>query len=117
MPSREWRFRLEDILEAIGKIERFTAGMDFESFRADDKTADAVIRNIEIIGEAARNVPPEIQEHHTDIPWGKMRAMRNVLMHEYFGVSLSQVWQTLKEDLPPLTSQIRAVLDHEQNVD
>jgi uncharacterized protein with HEPN domain len=110
MPYRDWRLHLEDILEAIGKIERYSAGMDFEQFQADEKTADAVVRNLEIIGEASRHIPREVQERNPNIPWDKMRGIRNVLVHEYFRVSLPIIWQTLKEDLPPLVPLLSEVL-------
>ena len=110
MPSREWSLRAEDILEAIAKIERYTAGMTFESFKADTKTADAVIRNLEVIGEAARNIPDEVCQRFPEIPWDKMRGIRNILAHEYFGVSLPIIWQTIKADLPPLVPLLRDIL-------
>jgi uncharacterized protein with HEPN domain len=102
MPYRDWKLRLEDVLEAIPRIDRYTAGMDYDSFRADDKTIDAVVRNLEVIGEAARHIPEEVQKQYPDIPWARMRDVRNVLIHEYFGVSVSIVWQTVRDDLPPL---------------
>lgn len=110
MPSREWKLRVEDILEAIAKIERYVEGMDFKDFQADDRSIDAVIRNLEVIGEAARHMPNEICERHAAIPWGKMRGLRNVIIHEYFGVDLAILWQTVKEDLPPLVSVLRELL-------
>lgn len=110
MPSREWSLRVEDILEAIAKIKRYTAGMTFESFKADAKTADAVIRNLEVIGEAARNIPDEVCQRFPEIPWDKMRGIRNILAHEYFGVSLPIIWQTIKADLPPLVPLLRDIL-------
>lgn len=110
MPSREWKLRIEDILWSIAKIERHTAGLDFEAFEADEKAIDAVVRNMEIIGEASRHIPKNIQKLHPHIPWDKMRDIRNVFIHEYFGVSISILWQTLKEDLPPLVPLLQEVL-------
>jgi len=110
MPSRQWRLRIEDILEAISNIAQYTSGMDFETFQADQKTVDAVVRNLEIIGEAARNVPPPVRAYHPAVPWERMVAIRNVLIHEYSGVSVPIVWRTIKEDLPPLASMLREVL-------
>ncbi len=111
MHSRGWRVRIEDILEAISRVERYTAGMDLEAFRADEKTVDAVVRNLEVVGEAARYVPREIEERHPGVPWDKMRGIRNVLIHEYFGASVPIIWQTLKEDLPPLVPLLRGILE------
>lgn len=101
---------LEDILEAIGKIRTYTTGMTAEIFLADNKTIDAVIRNLEVIGEAAASVPADIQVEHPEIPWVDMRAMRNVLIHEYFGVSVPIVWDTIARDLPVLALDIEKVL-------
>jgi len=102
MPYRSWKFRLDDILDAIEKIERYTRGFDFKQWQQDDKTVDAVVRNIEVIGEAATHLPIEIQEQYKDIPWGMMKGIRNVLAHEYFGIDLKIIWKTVKEDLPAL---------------
>jgi len=111
MRYKEWKLRLEDILEAIATIGRYTAGMDYEAFRADGKTVDAVVRNLEIIGEAARHVPDAVQKRYSDVPWARMRDMRNVLIHEYSGVSVPIVWQTIRDDLPPLVPRLRKALD------
>ena len=87
MPHRRWDIRIHDILASIEKIQKYTDNMDVKAFRNDPKTVDAVVRNLEIIGEAARHVPDEIVEEHTEIPWREMRDMRNLLSHEYFGVN------------------------------
>src|SRR3990172_10787272 len=109
VPPRNPFHALEDILEAIGKIRTYTSGMTVEIFTADNKTIDAVIRNLEVIGEAAASVPADFQVEHPEIPWEDMRAMRNVLIHEYFGVSVPIVWDTVKRDLPPLAADIEKV--------
>ena len=110
MPSRDWRFRIEDMLEAIGRIEEFVHGRNLDSFLNDRRTSDAVVRNLEILGEAARNIPEEIVSRYPEVPWKKARDMRNVLIHAYFGVDLPSVWQTIQEDLPPLKAQLTTVL-------
>ena len=102
MPSRSWKFRIDDIIEAIDKIERYTSGIDFDEWQQDEKTVDAVIRNIEVIGEASSHLPIEIQEQYKDVPWHTMKGIRNIVAHEYFGVDLEIVWKTVKEDLPVL---------------
>jgi uncharacterized protein with HEPN domain len=84
--------------------------MDLPAFSADEKTADAVVRNLEVVGEAARHVPDEVTRQYPDIPWDKMRGIRNVLAHEYFGLDMTIVWQTLKDDLPPLVPLLQRVL-------
>ena len=107
MPSRSWKFRIDDIIEAIDKIERYTRGIDFDKWQQDEKTVDAVIRNIEVIGEASTHLPIEIQEQYKDIPWNMMKGIRNVVAHEYFGIDLEIVWKTVKEDLPVLKELLR----------
>jgi uncharacterized protein with HEPN domain len=110
MPPRGWRLRLTDILEAIDKMEHYTDGMDAESFAADPKTVDAVIRNLTIMGEAARMIPVELEAKYPEVPWEKMRGIRNVVVHEYFGVDMEIIWQTVRENLPPLVPILEAVL-------
>ena len=106
MPFRSWQFRIDDIIEAIDKVERYTLGIDFATWQKDEKTVDAVIRNLEVIGEAASHLPIEIQEQYKDVPWGMMTGIRNILAHEYFGVDLEIVWKTVKEDLPNLKKRL-----------
>lgn len=81
--------------------------MNSSAFFSDQKTIDAVIRNLEIIGEAATHVPPEIQLTHPQIPWAQMKGIRNILIHEYFGVDEDVVWQTIQKNLPQLTEQLQ----------
>ena len=106
MPPRNRRLRIEDMLEAVEKIRRYTTGMTFESFRDDDRTVDAVIRNFEVIGEAARHLDDEVAGQAPDVPWAEIRGMRNVVMHEYFGVDLTTVWKTIADDLVPLRAAL-----------
>lgn len=113
MPPRGWRLRIEDILDSIEAILDYTSGMTLDEFSADRKTVDAVLRNFTIIGEASRHVPPEIEARHPGVPWIEMRGMRNIIVHEYFGISLAIVWQTVQARLPPLGPQLRGVLEAE----
>ncbi len=87
--------------------------MSLENFREDEKTVDAVIRNLGIIGEAARHVPPHVQERHPRIPWAQMRGMRNIVIHEYSEVSLPVIWDTITQDLPPLAPMLEDILERE----
>ena len=103
MPPRNWRLRIEDILESIGKISRYTKGMNFDTFAQNEMAIDAVVRNFSIIGEAARHVPEQIQMRCPELPWEDMCAMRNVLVHQYFGADLKTIWETIRHDFPPLT--------------
>ena len=82
MPPRNWKIRIADILDCIVKIQRYTNGYTFDDFQDDDKTIDSVLRNLEIIGEAARHVPAEVGAQHSDLPWVEMLTMRNIVIHE-----------------------------------
>lgn len=113
LPPRGWRLHLEDILESTEKVDRFTGNLSFENFREDEKTVDAVVRSISIVGEAAGRVPEEIRERYPDVPRLEMRGMRNVVIHEYAPVSIPIVWQTAKRNLPPLVPMLREILDKE----
>lgn len=108
--EREVRDYLEDILQAIVDIRDFVADMDFQQFQADRKTFHAVIRNLEIIGEATKKVPDEIRNRQPSLPWNEMGAMRNKLIHEYFGVDLEIVWETIQQDLSALEAAVKDLL-------
>jgi uncharacterized protein with HEPN domain len=110
MPARSWESRLRDIIDAIQKIERYTRGMTRAAFAADDRTIDAVVRNLIVLGEASRHIPPSVETRHPEVPWEKMRGIRNVVVHEYFGVDAEILWQTARDDLPPLLSLLKRVL-------
>ncbi len=110
MPPRNWQLRISDILQAIAKIQAYTSAMDFPRFAADEKTVDAVVRNITVIGEAARAVPDAVVTAHPEIPWQDMRGMRNVVVHAYFGLNLQILWDTIQNDLRPLVSPLQALL-------
>lgn len=92
--TRDWRLYADDIIESCGKIRRFIAGMTYEAFIADERTHDAVIRNLEVIGEAAKNLPDDVIAKAPEVAWRKVRGMRDVLTHGYFGVDPKVVWST-----------------------
>lgn len=100
---------LDDILEAADKIERFTRGLDYEAFAADPKTVDAVLRNFEVIGEAAKNVPEEVRNEYDTVPWSEMAGMRDKLIHGYATIDLQIIWTTVREEIPTLKSQIESL--------
>ena len=112
-PKREFLDYLRDIKEALEKLEEFTRGMQFEAFAKDDKTSFAVIRALEIIGEAARKIPKSIRSRYPEVPWQDMVGMRDKLIHCYFGVDLRVVWKTLQIDLPPLESKLDQIIKEE----
>jgi uncharacterized protein with HEPN domain len=108
---RDPRLYLDDILEAIGRIQEYTASLDQGMFAQDGKTQDAVVRNLEIIGEAARRLPESIRAGAADIEWRKLVGLRNILSHEYFGVSLPLIWDVVENKLGPLEIACRRLLD------
>lgn len=110
MPHKNWLFRINDILDAVSAIETYVSGMTYEDFVSDRKTVDAVVRNMIIIGEAAVHIPEEICVAHAEIPWQDMSAMRNFVVHEYFGVSDRILWDTVRIDLPPLVPVLNKIV-------
>ena len=101
---------LRHILDAIGLIKEYTRGMSENEFLGNSMAHDAVIRQIEIIGEAARNISDEFQEKHPKLPWAKMVGIRNKIIHEYFNINYAIVWDTIKDDLPILEKSIKKIL-------
>ncbi len=106
---------LIDILQAIEKVTQFIDGMTFEEFAKDDKTIFAVVRGLEIIGEATKRIPDSVRDQNPAVPWREMAGMRDKLTHDYFGVNDLVVWKTASEDLPVLESAIsRIISEHQQ---
>ncbi|HAL47285.1 MAG: DUF86 domain-containing protein [SAR202 cluster bacterium] len=116
MPGRDWRFRLDHIVEAIDYILGYTQGLTFEQFCQNSMAVHATIHNFEIVGEAARNVPQALKDQHPEVPWQDMIDMRNVVAHHYFGIELTIIWRTIQNNLPPLAIQIRDILDSHDDV-
>ena len=111
---RGYRLYLEDISTAIEKIQRFVGTLSFGEFLRDEKAYDAVVRNFEIIGEAARNIPQEVKDRHPSVKWKKVYLFRNVLAHEYFGIDSQLLWDIIQNRLPELKKDIQAILKKEQ---
>ncbi|MBF0168015.1 MAG: DUF86 domain-containing protein [Alphaproteobacteria bacterium] len=102
MPPRDWLHRIDDIRESLELILTFAQGQSLAGLRADRMRCDAILRNLEIMGEAARHVPDEVVSKYPEIPWQQMRGLRNVLAHEYHGVDVAVVWQLIEKRLPEL---------------
>lgn len=111
MPRREWSIRVDDMIAAIDKVLSYTAEMDKAAFTADERTIDAVVRNLIVIGEAAGHVPEDVVAANPQIPWARMRGMRNLAVHEYFGVDVNVLWDTVTGNLPALLPALRELLD------
>lgn len=113
---RNIQIYVRDMLESAEKIIQYVDGIDKDQFEAQEEKQDAVIRRLEIMGEAAKQVPPQIRDQFPYIPWRQMAGMRDVMIHAYFGVSIPAVWKVTQEDLPVLIPQLQAVLQFlEQN--
>jgi len=108
---RDFRLYLDDILEAVTWIREYTTGLDQNGLAGDRKTLDAVVRNLEIIGEAARNLPDEWKGGASRIEWRKIVALRNLLAHAYFGISIPIVWDIVQNKLGPLEEACKKILN------
>lgn len=108
--KRDYRLYLCDILKSISKIERFIDGYNFETFKADDKTVSACVREIEVIGEAAKQIPNEITSQNINIPWSLMAKMRDKMIHWYFEIDEEIVWNVIKEKFPTLKTEIEKLI-------
>ena len=113
MIRREYKLYIEDILLAMDKIERYTKGFSYVSFMKDEMVVDAVVRNLQIIGEATRNIPEDVKGRSSHIPWQRMTGLRNIIVHEYFGVDLTMIWEIITENLPDTKPAIQEMLKKE----
>ncbi|MBA4389662.1 MAG: hypothetical protein C0399_01830 [Syntrophus sp. (in: bacteria)] len=109
MSKRDPALLLEDVTVSIEKIERYIYSLTIDGFKADDKTVDAVVRNLEIIGEAVRQIPSEFKEKNNNITWNQIAGLRNRIVHDYFGLDLEMIWHIVTFDLPELKKKIREI--------
>lgn len=119
-PQRTYLDHIQDIHDAISRVAEFIAGQDYGQFEKDAKTTYAVVRALEILGEAAKAIPDPVRRRYPSVPWRQMVGMRDKLIHQYFGVNLEVVWKTATEDLPdlvPLITQILREADQQDAVD
>ncbi len=115
MSEREIKNLLEDIYDAAMKIINYTKDMSFDDFMQDDRTVDAVIRNFEIIGEAANRVPDDFKTENPEIEWRRIIGFRNRIIHEYFGIDYENLWKIKNENIPILSEFMEVILDDLNN--
>lgn len=108
---RDHRLYFDDILEASKRIDAYTEGLSIAKFKNTTLVVDAVVRNLEIIGEAIKHIPAQTREKHPEIEWKKIAGLRDILAHEYFGIDLDVVWDIIKNKLPNLRKQVRRLLN------
>ncbi len=107
--KRDYATYLDDVTESIGKIDEYTRGIGFEEFQRDSTIQDAVLRRMEIIGEAVKHIPLQIRQANPEVPWREIAGLRDVLIHGYFSVNTQRVWNTVKNDLPEFKKAIRRI--------
>ena len=112
--TRSYLLYLEDMRDSMEKIARYCAGLDFEQFRNNDLVVDAVVRNIEVIGEAAKKIPALVQQEYPQIPWSQMYRMRNRISHEYFGLDHSIIWRVATQHLPANYADVVHIIAEKQ---
>lgn len=114
MKRRDYRDYLQDILDAVDDVEVFVGDMSFEEFKKDRKTLNAVVRSIEIIGEASKKLPDSLKAKYKELPWKEMGGMRDKLIHAYFGMDTETIWKTIKENIPSLKKSIQKMLKDQE---
>ncbi|MFB3894712.1 MAG: DUF86 domain-containing protein [bacterium] len=108
-PHRDLLVYIEDIIDCINRIKEYTHALTIEAFLDNQQVQDAVIRRLEIIGEAVKNVPEEVRIKYPDIPWKEISGLRDILIHEYSGVNIERTWKVVQEDIPDLEKKIQQV--------
>lgn len=109
MSEREWRLFLNDIEECCSRILAYTGGLSSAELFADPKTIDAVMRNLAVIGEATKRIPRDFRKQHPEIPWQKMAGLRDIVVHDYFGIDTTIIWDVVTDHIPALHKQIASL--------
>ena len=107
---RDYKVQLEDILDAVQKIRSYTAGLSYEDFRESSMVVDAVVRNLEVIGEATKQIPDSIRARKPEVPWKRMAGLRDILIHNYFGIDFEVIWDIITNKLAPLAENVSELL-------
>ena len=113
--SRDYNLYIEDMLTSMQRIEEYIGEMGFREFKMNYLVVDAIIRNFEIIGEASKNITPEIKDKYPEIPWKKMYGLRNLIAHEYFGIDYEMIWEISKNNLPQNSIDLKNILEKEKS--
>ena len=108
---RDYRLYLEDMHEALLRVTRYTAGVSYDAFVKDELRIDAVVRNLEMVGEAAKHVPQALRKQHPSVAWKQISGLRDILIHQYFAVSLPIVWDIVQNEVPNLVNSLRSMLE------
>ncbi len=111
MSKRDALLLIDDMLQSAIKIKKYTRGFNFEDFRTDEKTIDAVVRNFEIIGEAANRIPDEFKNTNSGIQWNRIRGFRNRIVHEYFGIDVEIIWTIMEKYLDELIESLEKIIE------
>lgn len=112
--KREFILYLEDMLQSMERINEYLGDLDFRKFKINYLVVDAIIRNFEIIGEASKNIPNDIQKKYPKIPWRKMVGLRNLIAHEYFGIDYEMIWEIAKNNLPQNRNDLKIMIEQEK---
>jgi len=107
---RDYRLYLEDIIDAAEAVREYVAGMGKSELARDRRTSDAVVRNLEVIGEAVKKLPAQVKRDHPEVEWKKIAGLRDILIHDYFGIDVDIVWDVLQNKVPVLVEQVRRIL-------
>lgn len=112
--ARNWSLFLQDMQLCCSKVLRYSQGLTRQHFLADEMVVDAVLRNLEVLGEAAKQIPPAVRERHPEVPWRRIAGLRDVLAHAYFGLEDDTIWQIVSESIPTLANQLDQVIEAER---
>ena len=112
--SRDYRLYLEDMVESANRIQKYAKGLSYDEFSRNGMAVDAVVRNLEIIGEAAKKVPTDVKKRHPEVEWRKVAGLRDIIAHEYFGINQVIIWDIVDNKIPKLKASIKAIVKAER---